>query len=416
MGQSSGASVNLTYGLGLIGTEREREDQHVAARSKGRREPKVQKLPRWHPDYTAKATGRMIYYYDRDGRRLRRSAGKHSTQADAWALIDALRRKGVLWRDEADGTMTLDEFMPTYWQVKTGHAKPSTLARDKARWTMRVQATFGHLRLCEITLARVQDFLDELKDEGLAVASLNRHQALISGVLGLAHKRGLIPEHPMRGRLPQRKEHRKRRPRALTEPQLMRFLDAVRVVNAMLFDPYLELAVCLPLCGIRPGREPGAVLSLTWAQIDFDERVIEVPDTKGGQPERYEFGGDLCELLRQRYASRRSDTWVFPSRTGRGHLTTIRGPLRRAVKIAGLPRDVNWYTLRHTCGTLLADRGRPLHIIQKMMGHRDPMTTTRYLHVHEHFEREAAEDIDELVAGLSGRSRREPGKKLATER
>jgi len=65
---------------------------------------------------------------------------------------------------------------------------------------------------------------------------------------------------------------------------------------------------------------------------------------------------------------------------------------------------------------LLADRGRPLHIIQKIMGHRDPMTTTRYLHVHEHFEREAAEDIDELVAGLGGRSRREPGKKLATER
>jgi len=165
-----------------------------------------------------------------------------------------------------------------------------------------------------------------------------------------------------------------------------------------------------------PARaEPGAVLSLTWAQIDFDEMVIEVPDTKGGHPERYEFGEDLCDLLRQRYASRHSDVWVFPSRTGIGHLTTIHRPLKRAVLLAGLPNDVTWYTLRHTCGTLHGDRGRPLHVIQKIMGHRDPATTAKYLHAHEHFEREAAEDIDGLVADLSGRSRVETGKRLATK-
>jgi integrase len=387
----------------------------MGRKSKGRRDPKVLKLPAWHPDHTARNNGRMIYYYDGDGRRLRRSAGKHSTEGDAWGLIEQLRRRGELWRDEAQGAMTIDEFMPTYWRVKQARAKHSTIAKDRSRWA-KMQHAFGHLRLREIALPTVQDFLDERRDAGLSVASVNRYQSLISSVLGLAHKRGLIPEHPTRGRLPQRKEHRTRRPRALTEPQLMRLLDAVRAIDATLPDPYLEVAVCLPLFGIRPGCEPGAVLSLTWGQIDFDERAIAVPDTKGGEPERYEFGEDLCELLRRRHAQRRSDTWLFPSKRGARHLTTIRGPLKRAVELAGLPADVTWYTLRHTCGTLHGDRGRPLHIIQRIMGHADPATTAKYLHAHEHFEREAAEDIDQLVASLSGRSRVEIGKKVATGR
>jgi len=226
----------------------------MGRRSKGRREPKVQKLPRWHPDYTAKNNGRMLYYYGRAGRRLRRSAGRHSTEADAWALIDTLRRTGELWRDEADGTMTLDELMLTYWRVKETRAKVSTLARDRRRWAARIQPAFGHLRLGEITLAHVEDFLGKLKDAGLTIATVNRYQSLISSILGLAHKRGLIPEHPTRGRLPQRKEHRKRRPRALGQTQLARLLDAVREVNDTLLDPYLEVAVLLPLCGIRPGQ------------------------------------------------------------------------------------------------------------------------------------------------------------------
>ncbi len=46
---------------------------------------------------------------------------------------------------------------------------------------------------------------------------------------------------------------------------------------------------------------------------------------------------------------------------------------------AGVPH-VSWHPLRHTFGTLLAERGVDLPTIQRLMGHASGATTTIYLH------------------------------------
>jgi len=51
--------------------------------------------------------------------------------------------------------------------------------------------------------------------------------------------------------------------------------------------------------------------------------------------------------------------------------------MARTLKAAGLPRHHNPKSLRHTFGSLLAERGESPQYIQAQMGHRDITTTMR---------------------------------------
>ncbi len=76
--------------------------------------------------------------------------------------------------------------------------------------------------------------------------------------------------------------------------------------------------------------------------------------------------------------------WLFPSRSGAGHLTRIRVfQLLKALAVqAGIePRKISAHVLRHAFATHLLNRGADLRAVQKMLGHADISTTQIYTHI-----------------------------------
>ncbi|RLA84268.1 MAG: hypothetical protein DRG40_06000 [Deltaproteobacteria bacterium] len=76
----------------------------------------------------------------------------------------------------------------------------------------------------------------------------------------------------------------------------------------------------------------------------------------------------------------------------------------RAVDALGLNRGVEdprervvFHTLRHTFASWLASRGTPLHVIQKLLGHRTIRMTERYSHLLPSAEKEAIKGIENMV-------------------
>jgi len=172
------------------------------------------------------------------------------------------------------------------------------------------------------------------------------------------------------------------RDHALTETECDRLLAAADAAT-----PHLRLFTYLAL--FSAGRA-GALLELTWDQIDLGERprLRLNPDgreqTAKGRavipiPHR------LVSVLQEaRAAAEQAGTLDLPLiHWRRRAVKSVRKGFRSLVLAAGLPvagrKRVTPHVLRHTAATLMAVRGVPLAQIAQWLGQRIERTTERYI-------------------------------------
>jgi integrase len=171
------------------------------------------------------------------------------------------------------------------------------------------------------------------------------------------------------------------RNRWLTRSEAARLLNASRRSG-----PHLGLFI---LIALYTGARHGAILGLRWDdQIDLERGRIDFnepgrPVTNKRRP--------IIPVPRQllwflRAVRRRSDSPRVISYQG-GGVRSVKHAFVRARARAGLGPDVTAHTLRHTCGTWLAQAGVDLYQIAGWLGHTSERTTELYAHHSpDHFE------------------------------
>ncbi|HWI27626.1 MAG TPA: site-specific tyrosine recombinase XerD [Stellaceae bacterium] len=151
--------------------------------------------------------------------------------------------------------------------------------------------------------------------------------------------------------------------------------------------------VSLPLAAVRGERR-----FLVLRGKGDKERLVPL-----GEPAR----AALADYLAVRGAFEsggRSARFLFPSRSGAGHLTRRRCAqlLKELALEAGLdPARLSPHVLRHAFATHLLERGADLRSVQEMLGHADIATTQIYTHV-------AGERLQRLVNEHHPLARRKP--------
>ena len=126
--------------------------------------------------------------------------------------------------------------------------------------------------------------------------------------------------------------------------------------------------------------------------------VIGLP--KGGRERSVDLPGSAVEALRAHRHLR--GPYVFRQDDGQP-LTdgTMRAPLRRALKRAGICREhgaIGWHDLRHTYASHLVMKGVPLTVVKELMGHATIDMTERYAHLSPDTRREAVNVLDRPLA------------------
>ncbi|MCO8125385.1 integron integrase [Stieleria sp. TO1_6] len=210
----------------------------------------------------------------------------------------------------------------------------------------------------------------------------------------------------------------------------------VESIFAGLRGVYLVIAKLLYGCGMRISE----ALRLRVKDIDFDNLLIEIHQSKGCKSRIVPLPKDLVEPLRRVLRSRRvlhdqdvddgvASVWLphalakkYPSAAGewrwqfvfashklsrdprtraihRHHLhrDTFPTHLRNAVEKAAVHKAVTSHTFRHSFATHLLHRGTDIRTIQELLGHRDVATTMIYTHVVNREDITVVSPLDRLV-------------------
>lgn len=128
----------------------------------------------------------------------------------------------------------------------------------------------------------------------------------------------------------------------------------------------------------------GEVLGLEWANLDLDNGVAKLLQTKTASEEYRQLPAEAIELLRQLTPLAHS-RWVFPSRNPEEHLESVRKPWSKIRKRAELDNleglgPLRLHDLRHNVVSWDVSRGVPLEIAGKNVGHRSRRSTEVYAH------------------------------------
>lgn len=131
------------------------------------------------------------------------------------------------------------------------------------------------------------------------------------------------------------------------------------------------------------GLRLGELVHLQVRDIDGDRRVVHVRQGKGAKDRLVPVSDRLLAELRAWWRVQRPPLWLFPG--GRPGKPISDGGVQRLFQrvraAAGIVKPATMHTLRHSYATHLLEAGVNLVVLQRLLGHSDLATTSRYLHV-----------------------------------
>ena len=131
------------------------------------------------------------------------------------------------------------------------------------------------------------------------------------------------------------------------------------------------------------------ILDLRWVDVDLDNRIITLSETKGGELAQIPINSALVETFQELKRYGRVQ-WVF-TRPGRRKIWDVRKSFWAALDEAGIGRDFRFHDLRHTFGSHLAMAGVPILTIKELMRHKKIEMTLRYAHLSPSHKEKAVE-------------------------
>jgi len=227
------------------------------------------------------------------------------------------------------------------------------------------------------TADEVRRFQLHLIESGASICNRNR---IMTGVRFLF--RVTLRRHDLAAEIWHLKEPQKLPP-VLSPEEVKRILTMATSLKARAM---LTLAYG---CGLRAGE----VVRLRAGDIDSEQMIIRVVQSKGRKDRHVMLPPEVLDLLRQWWKARPTkrdagvapdQRWLFPGRPDHRQPVTTRqfGRLfKQAAKAAGLRKTLSLHSLRHSFATHLLEDGKDIRVIQALLGHSKPETTARYTRV-----------------------------------
>jgi integrase len=310
-------------------------------------------------------------------------------------LLDAMRdgrdpvvereaRRQAIAASEMTVTLLAEKWMADHVRPKL---KPKTRDDYERLLTQRILPAFGHLPVARVSR-------DDVVRLHIAMKATPRRANYTISALRAIFNFAIDLELRPPGSNPARKikMYRERaHERFLTEAEIAKAADAIEHAERIgKIGPHG--AAGLRLC-LFTGARSGEIVATEWSHVDWQRKLIRLPDSKTNEPRTIHLSEAALEVLK---TVPRIGRFVIAGTKPDEPYKNLRRAWIIARGYAGL-QNVRLHDLRHSFASLAAGRGVSLVMIGRLLGHKNVATTARY----SHLARDAVAAVnDELGAAM----------------
>ncbi|WP_349363735.1 MAG: site-specific integrase [Roseitalea porphyridii] len=328
---------------------------------------------------------------------------------------------------QARAEMSVAELCREYRQHGVALKKGSTVKTDIGRINGHILPLLGRKKISAVTRADVERFMhdvakgktakDRKTEKGRSIirggeGTATRTVRLLGGVFSYAITQGYLTANPCAG---VKKFPDKSNERYLTQDEIDRLgatlaeaetvglpwhlNDGARSKHRPKDEQNLRERISPHVTGairllLLTGCRLREILHLKWRDVDFQRKVLDLPDSKTGRKVVY-LSDAALEVLR---ALPKVGTYVILGKQPDKPRSDLKRPWERISRHAGI-EDVRLHDLRHTFASVQVQRGASLPMIGALLGHKSTSTTARYAHLADDPLRRALNAGSESLTG-----------------
>jgi len=328
----------------------------------------------WYIDFTFK------------GQRVRESIGpsrKGAEKVIAKKKAEIAENKFLDVKKEPD-PIKFHDFAKEYRTWAKTNKKPSTCNRELYIMRMFDKELEGKY-IHEITSWQIEKWKSERR-KTLEAASVNRELCVLKHMFTMAVKWKMVKESPVKD--VKRFKGETKRVRYLMPGEIQKLLSNCDGLLRGYLKPIVTIA-------LHTGMRKGEIQSLTWPQVNLEQGIITLHDTKNHERRDIPMNETVKSTLKG--IERKSDL-IFPSRTGtRIEDAQIHIAFHEALDRSGIT-DFRFHDLRHTFASNLVMNGAELNEVRELLGHKKMDMTLRYAHLSPKHKTRVINILDRVMS------------------
>ena len=139
------------------------------------------------------------------------------------------------------------------------------------------------------------------------------------------------------------------------------------------------------------------ILTCKWEWVDFDNSLINLPDSKTGQKTIF-LNSKALKILNQLYArpERELSEYIIKGKNFKGHNVDFKTAWHTIMKNANI-KNFRVHDLRHTAASMAISHGHSEAAIAKMLGHKSTAMIKHYAHLANKPVFDVADTLSELI-------------------
>jgi integrase len=301
------------------------------------------------------------YYYK--GKRIREKIGLSYQLAKEVLLKRKLEiAEDKFFPERFRKKLLFSDLLDKYWELHGKYLK----SHSWEGMLDKIKEYLSNKKCEEITALDISSFYNQIKEKA-STSTANRYLTLLKMIFNKGIKWEMIDSNPAtkvaKGKEP---------------PGRLRYLSIDEIKN--LLNDCDKRILPIVLIALFTGMRRGEILKLKWKDVDLENDVISLKETKSGKGRIVPIMPQLKELflnLKKNIICEEDKIFSIP-------LITLRRYFEKALKKANIS-DFKFHDLRHTFASYFIMTTNDLSALQQILGHSTPIMTQRYAHLSKDY-------------------------------